>query len=59
MADALSDWGTETGAIEVAVCSTGLIGDRLPMDKVLPGVRDVVHDLAGGCPAARRRHGRS
>ncbi|NKT22325.1 hypothetical protein GS880_07510 [Rhodococcus hoagii] len=30
-----SDWGTETGAIEVAVCSTGLIGDRLPMDKVL------------------------
>ena len=27
-ASALSDWGTETGAIEVAVCSTGLIGDR-------------------------------
>ena len=35
VAAALSDWGTETGAIEVAVCSTGLIGDRLPMDKVL------------------------
>jgi glutamate N-acetyltransferase/amino-acid N-acetyltransferase len=48
VAEALSDWGTETGAIEVAVCSTGLIGDRLPMDKVLSGVRDVVHDLAGG-----------
>lgn len=48
VAGALSDWGTETGAIEVAVCSTGLIGDRLPMDKVLQGVRDIVHDLAGG-----------
>jgi len=48
VAAALSDWGTETGAIEVAVCSTGLIGDRLPMDKVLSGVRDVVHEMAGG-----------
>ncbi|MGW5723879.1 bifunctional glutamate N-acetyltransferase/amino-acid acetyltransferase ArgJ [Amycolatopsis sp. NPDC003865] len=26
------------GAIEVAVCSTGLIGERLPMDAVLSGV---------------------
>ncbi|CAM3865046.1 bifunctional glutamate N-acetyltransferase/amino-acid acetyltransferase ArgJ [Kibdelosporangium persicum] len=26
------------GAIEVAVCSTGLIGERLPMDNVLSGV---------------------
>ncbi|OIN79527.1 bifunctional glutamate N-acetyltransferase/amino-acid acetyltransferase ArgJ [Mycobacterium malmoense] len=48
VAAALSDWGTETGAIEVAVCSTGLIGDRLPMDQVLTGVRDIVHDMAGG-----------
>jgi len=48
VAAALSDWGTETGAIEVGVCSTGLIGDRLPMDKVLSGVRDVVHEMAGG-----------
>ncbi|MBO0866894.1 MAG: bifunctional glutamate N-acetyltransferase/amino-acid acetyltransferase ArgJ, partial [Mycobacterium sp.] len=48
VATALSDWGTETGAIEVAVCSTGLIGDRLPMDKVLAGVVDVVHEMAGG-----------
>ncbi|OBI23283.1 bifunctional glutamate N-acetyltransferase/amino-acid acetyltransferase ArgJ [Mycobacterium sp. E2497] len=48
LAAALSDWGTETGAIEVAVCSTGLIGDRLPMDKVLAGVRAVVQDMAGG-----------
>jgi glutamate N-acetyltransferase / amino-acid N-acetyltransferase len=48
VAGALSDWGTETGAIEVAVCSTGLIGDRLPMDKVLAGVTEIVHDIAGG-----------
>jgi glutamate N-acetyltransferase / amino-acid N-acetyltransferase len=48
VATALSDWGTETGAIEVAVCSTGLIGDRLPMDKVLAGVTEVVHEMAGG-----------
>jgi len=48
VAAALSDWGTETGAIEVAVCSTGLIGDRLPMDKVLTGVREIVHEMAGG-----------
>ena len=47
-AAALSDWGTETGAIEVALCSTGLIGDRLPMDKVLDGVAEVVHEMAGG-----------
>lgn len=48
VAAALSDWGTETGAIEVAVCSTGLIGDRLPMDKVLAGVTEIVHEIAGG-----------
>jgi glutamate N-acetyltransferase/amino-acid N-acetyltransferase len=48
VAAALSDWGTETGAIEVAVCSTGLIGDRLPMDKLLAGVTEVVHEMAGG-----------
>lgn len=48
VAAALSDWGTETGAIEVAVCSTGLIGDRLPMDKVLAGVSDIVREMQGG-----------
>lgn len=48
VAAALSDWGTETGAIEVAVCSTGLIGDRLPMDKLLAGVAHVVHEMHGG-----------
>ncbi|MFD4470332.1 bifunctional glutamate N-acetyltransferase/amino-acid acetyltransferase ArgJ [Rhodococcus sp. NPDC058505] len=48
VAATLSDWGTETGAGEVAVCSTGLIGDRLPMDKLLAGVTEIVHELAGG-----------
>lgn len=48
VAATLSDWGTETGAIEVAVCSTGLIGDRLPMDKVLAGVTEIVHEVAAG-----------
>ncbi|MFI7429160.1 bifunctional glutamate N-acetyltransferase/amino-acid acetyltransferase ArgJ [Micromonospora sp. NPDC049836] len=42
------------GAGEVAVCSTGLIGERLPMDKLLPGVRGAVRGLSrdGGHPAA-------
>ncbi|GHJ55198.1 arginine biosynthesis bifunctional protein ArgJ [Nonomuraea sp. TT08I-71] len=42
------------GAGEVAVCSTGLIGERLPMDKLLPGVRGAVRGLSrdGGQPAA-------
>ncbi|KAA0021105.1 bifunctional glutamate N-acetyltransferase/amino-acid acetyltransferase ArgJ [Antrihabitans cavernicola] len=48
LAAALSNWGTETGAVEVAVCSTGLIGDRLPMDKVVAGLTEIVHELAGG-----------
>ncbi len=48
VAATLSDWGTETGPIEVAVCSTGLIGDRLPMDRVLAGITEIVHELGGG-----------
>jgi glutamate N-acetyltransferase/amino-acid N-acetyltransferase len=48
VAAALSEWGTETGPIEIAVCSTGLIGDRLPMAKVLAGVTDIVRELGGG-----------
>jgi glutamate N-acetyltransferase/amino-acid N-acetyltransferase len=41
------------GAADVAVCSTGLIGERLPMDKLLPGVDAVVRGLArDGGPAA-------
>ncbi|KZM73593.1 bifunctional glutamate N-acetyltransferase/amino-acid acetyltransferase ArgJ [Nocardia terpenica] len=48
LAKALSNWGTETGAGEIAVCSTGLIGDRLPMDKLLPAVSEIVHEMGGG-----------
>ncbi len=42
------------GAADVAVCSTGLIGERLPMDKLLPGVDAAVRGLArdGGLAAA-------
>ena len=48
VASTLSNWGTPTGPVEVAVCSTGIIGDRLPMDKVLAGVTEIVHDMGGG-----------
>ncbi|MPZ85905.1 MAG: bifunctional glutamate N-acetyltransferase/amino-acid acetyltransferase ArgJ [Actinophytocola sp.] len=34
------------GAIDVAVCSTGLIGERLPMDKLKSGVDSAVESLA-------------
>ncbi|MFI6067567.1 bifunctional glutamate N-acetyltransferase/amino-acid acetyltransferase ArgJ [Micromonospora sp. NPDC051227] len=41
------------GAGEVAVCSTGLIGERLPMPKLLPGVRSAIRGLSrDGGPAA-------
>ncbi|MER7459378.1 bifunctional glutamate N-acetyltransferase/amino-acid acetyltransferase ArgJ [Micromonospora sp. NPDC126480] len=41
------------GAGDVAVCSTGLIGERLPMDRLLPGVRAAVRSLGrDGGPAA-------
>src|SRR5207237_875983 len=41
------------GAVDVAVCSTGLIGELLPMDKLLPGVDAVVRGLTrDGGPAA-------
>jgi glutamate N-acetyltransferase / amino-acid N-acetyltransferase len=44
----------EVGAGEIAVCSTGLIGERLPMDKLLPGVAAAVAEAsrAGGLAAA-------
>jgi glutamate N-acetyltransferase / amino-acid N-acetyltransferase len=46
--------GEDTGAGEIAVCSTGLIGERLPMDKLLPGIDAAVAQAsrAGGLPAA-------
>jgi glutamate N-acetyltransferase / amino-acid N-acetyltransferase len=44
----------EDSAGEIAVCSTGLIGERLPMDKLLPGVSAAVAEAsrAGGLAAA-------
>ncbi|GGQ87854.1 bifunctional glutamate N-acetyltransferase/amino-acid acetyltransferase ArgJ [Couchioplanes azureus] len=36
------------GAGDVAVCSTGLIGELLPMDKLLPGVTAAVKALDAG-----------
>ncbi|WP_026424356.1 bifunctional glutamate N-acetyltransferase/amino-acid acetyltransferase ArgJ [Actinokineospora inagensis] len=39
------------GAIDVAVCSTGLIGERLPMDAVRSGIDLATKELATG-PAA-------
>ncbi|MFD8373658.1 bifunctional glutamate N-acetyltransferase/amino-acid acetyltransferase ArgJ [Streptomyces sp. NPDC059688] len=42
------------GAIEIAVCSTGLIGVLLPMDKLLPGIETAAAQLSehGGEKAA-------
>jgi glutamate N-acetyltransferase/amino-acid N-acetyltransferase len=44
----------DDSAGEVAVCSTGLIGERLPMDKLLPAVDAAVAeaDRSGGVHAA-------
>ncbi|MGO1975106.1 MAG: bifunctional glutamate N-acetyltransferase/amino-acid acetyltransferase ArgJ [Propionibacteriaceae bacterium] len=44
----------EIGAIDVGVCSTGLIGTRLPMDKVLGALDDLVAATGpdGGAAAA-------
>jgi glutamate N-acetyltransferase/amino-acid N-acetyltransferase len=50
VAERLSD----VGAVDVAVCSTGLIGQRLPMDRVAAGISDLVPMLSprGGSAAA-------
>lgn len=44
----------ETGAASVAVCSTGLIGEYLPMEALLPGVDEAAATLSadGGADAA-------
>jgi glutamate N-acetyltransferase/amino-acid N-acetyltransferase len=46
--------GTPIGAVDVAVCSTGLIGVRLPMDRIGAGINGVVGALStsGGSDAA-------
>jgi glutamate N-acetyltransferase/amino-acid N-acetyltransferase len=35
----------QVGAAEVGVCSTGLIGERLPMEKLIPGISQCVAAL--------------
>lgn len=54
VAERLSAVGAATGAGEVGVCSTGLIGERLPMDLLLAGVDAAAASLAreGGTDAA-------
>ncbi|MFH9724813.1 bifunctional glutamate N-acetyltransferase/amino-acid acetyltransferase ArgJ [Streptomyces sp. NPDC017254] len=54
VAEVLSAKGTDVGAGEVAVASTGLIGLLLPMDKLLPGVEKAAAELSehGGEKAA-------
>ena len=42
------------GAIEVAVCSTGLIGERLPLPSLLAGVDDAAGELADDGPSGDR-----
>ncbi|HEX2314237.1 MAG TPA: bifunctional glutamate N-acetyltransferase/amino-acid acetyltransferase ArgJ [Thermomonospora sp.] len=44
----------DDSAAEIAVCSTGLIGERLPMDKLLPAVGTAAGELSrdGGLAAA-------
>ena len=54
LAAAIGAASDEVGAGEIAVCSTGLIGERLPMDKLLPGVDAAIAEAsrAGGLAAA-------
>ncbi|NQW72209.1 MAG: bifunctional glutamate N-acetyltransferase/amino-acid acetyltransferase ArgJ [Actinobacteria bacterium] len=53
-ASLLCSAGLETGAGEIAVCSTGLIGERLPMDRLEAGVEHAFGRLSddGGGDAA-------
>jgi glutamate N-acetyltransferase / amino-acid N-acetyltransferase len=54
LAELLTKAGIETGAGEIGVCSTGLIGERLPMRALLAGVETATDALAadGGSDAA-------
>jgi len=54
VAQVLQALGSDVGAGDVAVCSTGLIGERLPMGKVLAGVESAAGALSddGGADAA-------
>ncbi len=52
VATALAAAGLDIGAGDVAVCSTGLIGERLPMTKLLAGIDAAVPELSGDGGAA-------
>ncbi|MFF5921338.1 bifunctional glutamate N-acetyltransferase/amino-acid acetyltransferase ArgJ [Streptomyces flavochromogenes] len=54
VAEVLGAKGTDVGAGEIAVASTGLIGVLLPMDKLLPGIEKAAAELSehGGEKAA-------
>ena len=54
VAEVLTASAEATGAGEVGVCSTGLIGERLPMDLLLPGIDAAAAALSaeGGMDAA-------
>lgn len=54
VAAALQAAGHDVGPIDVAVCSTGLIGVRLPMDTISEAIPDLVAALSasGGAAAA-------
>ena len=54
VAVALQAAGYDVGPIDVAVCSTGLIGVRLPMEKITAAIPTLVANLAadGGSAAA-------
>ena len=47
VAVSLTALGPEVGPGDVAVCSTGLIGERLPMDRLLTGVDAAAEALTG------------
>jgi len=53
VSEALQSAGLDVSAGDVAVCSTGLIGERLPMDKLFAGIDDAIAGLsAEGGPVA-------
>jgi glutamate N-acetyltransferase / amino-acid N-acetyltransferase len=54
VATALTATGVDLGAGEVLVCSTGLIGERLPMPSLLAGIDQAIVELSadGGAAAA-------
>ncbi|MFY9330708.1 MAG: bifunctional glutamate N-acetyltransferase/amino-acid acetyltransferase ArgJ [Candidatus Nanopelagicales bacterium] len=54
-AQLLQNKGHDWGAGEILVCSTGLIGERLPMQALLAGVGQAIDDLGpqGGAMAAQ------